>query len=360
MKPLELHGVHEAAGACFVTDLEHLLPASYGDSAEEQRYVREAAGVVDRGYRGILDLSGDRAAILLDGLFSSAVRRLKPGEGQPSCLLSPRGMLVAAFLLYSLEENTFRLVFGEPLRDPVVSAIEKYAFLEDVRVSRRSEDTGILSVEGVAAAQVLQRLVTDGALPTRAANFSRAVLAGIPVGIAHAGESPERGLDVWVPRDARQSLWGSLLEAARQVGGGPVGHEAAEALRIEAGVPRHGREYDEHSFPSEVDLEDALTFDKCYVGQEVVARMRSYGHANWGLRGLLVSGAELPAPDSPLLAAGEEAGRVTSRAYSTRLDSIVGLCRLHRKFREVETLEVDAGGESRDARVVGLPMAAPR
>jgi folate-binding protein YgfZ len=360
MKPLDLHGLHEAAGARFVMDRGHLLPASYGDSAEEQRYVREAAGLVDRGYRGILDLSGERAATLLDGLFSSAVRRLKPGEGQRSCLLSPRGMLVGAFLLYGLDENTFRLVFAEPLRDSLVSMIEKYAFLEDVRVSKRSEDTAILSVEGVSAAEVLQPLVTDGTLPTEAATFSRTVLAGVPTGIARAGESPERGLDVWAPREARQSLWESLTEATRRAGGGPVGQEAAEALRIEAGVPRHGREYDEHSFPSEVDLEDALTFEKCYVGQEVVARMRSYGHANWGLRGLLVPGKDLPAPDARLLAAGEDAGRLTSWAYSTRLGSIVGLGRLHRKFLQEETLEVEAGGEGRDARLVELPFVAPR
>ena len=122
-------------------------------------------------------------------------------------------------------------------------------------------------------------------------------------------------------------------------------------------MPRYGKEYDEESFPNEVDLEDALTYDKCYVGQEVVARMRSYGHANWRLRGLLVPGDTLPSPGAGLRAGSETAGKLTSCARSSRFRSVIALCRLHREFWEQESLQVELADGVVDARVSELPLA---
>ena len=146
------------------------------------------------------------------------------------------------------------------------------------------------------------------------------------------------------------------------MGGGPVGYRAAEALRVEAGAARYGKDYSEENFPNEVGLEKALTYDKCYVGQEIVARMRTYGHANRRLEGLLIEGDSLPSPGAGRLeggvfqVAGEEAGTVTSVARSARVGHIVALVLLKRKFWEAEAGLLDAPGGPLEAKIEKLPF----
>src|SRR5256712_14071879 len=91
------------------------------------------------------------------------------------------------------------------------------------------------------------------------------------------------------------------------------GTEALESLRIEAAIPRYGRELDEDTLPLEAGVMDALSFTKgCYVGQEVVERTRSRGHVNWKLAGLFVEAANPPQPGGKLLWGGTEGGETTS------------------------------------------------
>jgi folate-binding protein YgfZ len=128
-----------------------------------------------------------------------------------------------------------------------------------------------------------------------------------------------------------------------------------ETLRVEAGTPRQGRELDEDVLPAEARLDDTIATTKgCYVGQEIVARLRSRGQVNHLLVGLRFEGSA-PAVDTPLVRDGKRTGEVTSTAQSPRAGSI-GLGFVRREHSEPGT-EVDAAGES--AVVVGLPFVAP-
>jgi len=363
---LTLDALHRAEGASFVEELGYDLPASFVDSLREQEYVREAAGVFDRTYRGVVDLSGKDLVKFLDGTLSSAVSQLSPGQGQLSTLLSSKGKLVGGFELYALVDGDFRLVLLESIRDELIQAVNKYAFLSDISVKDRSSEIGILSVEGKEAARVLERVSGQLPLPTEPFEFRGVNLGGHEATVASAGETPEGGLELWVSRDSLEAVWQCLREAAVASGGGPVGYKAAEALRVEAGVARYGKDYGEENFPNEVGLEHALTYDKCYVGQEIVARMRTYGHANRRLAGLLIQDDSLPSVDTGLSegalfqVGGEEAGTVTSVARSARLGHRVALVMLKRKFWEAETGILDIPGGPVEAKIEKLPFVPTR
>ena len=328
------------------------------DPLREEEWVRRAAAVFDRSARGVLDLTSDKTdvAVFLHGILSSAVKALSPGSGQPSCFLSPKGKLIAAFHLYSLPGGRFRMVFPEPLREAAVKALRKYAFLGDVAVTDRALDLAIISVEGSLAADVLEAAARRKDLPRAPHELRSLDLAGVEVTAARAGESPEGGFDLWVPRDSLDGARSRLVEAAREAGGGEGGAAAAETLRVEAGMAHHGKDYDEESFPNEVGWEHALTYDKCYVGQEVVARIRTYGHTNRKLMGLILASSRVPERGAPIQAAGEEAGKVTSGVFSSRLGSAIALGFLKRKFWGVEEATIDPDGERVAARVVELPI----
>jgi folate-binding protein YgfZ len=139
-----------------------------------------------------------------------------------------------------------------------------------------------------------------------------------------------------------------------------VGFAADEVFRIEAGRARFGVDYTTESFPGEAGLDDALTYAKCYVGQEVVARMRTYGHANRALRGLeFAARGDSDLPDrlrgAPVTVEGREVGRVTSCVDSPR-HGMIGLAILHRSGWTPGT-RVSVGAGASEAIVRELPFA---
>ncbi|MBI4603789.1 MAG: aminomethyl transferase family protein [Planctomycetes bacterium] len=355
---LPLDGAHRAEGASFVEDLGHELPASYGDPEREQLFARDAACVCDRSYRGVLDLSGKDLARVMNGIFSSAVLNLAPGEGQPSALLTAKGKVVAAFQLHMLAPAALRLVFHEPLRPTVVQAIQRYAFLSDIAVTDRSGEVGVLSVEGPAAGRCVALAAAEGGgeIPGRRLASREAVVAGVPATLVRAGESPEGGFELWAPRGALEPVWRALVGGARSLGGGPAGHEAAEALRVEAGLARAGRDYDEESLPNDAGFEGALTYDKCYVGQEVVARVRTYGQANRRLLGVRLPGLEVPPAPAVLRVGGEEAGRATTFVRSARLGTAIGLAMVKRRFWDAPSGLLETPRGDVEASLQGLPF----
>jgi folate-binding protein YgfZ len=325
-----------------------------------QRFARESAAVFDRSYRGLVDLSGGTKPVgdFLHGIFSSPVKSLEPGKGQPSSFLSAKGKLIAAFGLHALEGGRYRMAFLEPLDDTVLKPLGKYCFLSDVTIEDLGPVLGTLSVEGPEAARVLRLAGIGAELPASSLASMGAVLAGVAVTIIRGGETPRGGFDIWLERPSLDRVREALVAAARLAGGGPADCDAAEALRIEAGIAHRGKDYGaDDAFPAEVGWEHALTYDKCYVGQEVVARMKTYGHANRRLKGLVFApGENPPIPGTRILWGGEDVGRIGSSAFSERIGRAIGLGMVHRKAWGAGHVLVGEDS-SREAEVRDLPLA---
>jgi folate-binding protein YgfZ len=163
-------------------------------------------------------------------------------------------------------------------------------------------------------------------------------------------------LTLWVAASEAPAFFRRLLEAGRCVGVEPVGFAALETRRVEAGVPRYGRDFGADHFPQETGLEEqAVSYTKgCYLGQEVIARIHYRGQANRVMRGLrlpggpLADGTEVAFEDRPL-------GTLSSAVDSPALGGAVALAVLHRRGAEPGTRVRVPGGE---AEVVSLPFAA--
>jgi folate-binding protein YgfZ len=165
---------------------------------------------------------------------------------------------------------------------------------------------------------------------------------------------PAAGAVVWGEADGALATLETPIGPYRLVEEVPAGNGSGdwEVARIEAGIPRFGREFGPDTMPAEVGLvERAVSFTKgCYPGQEPIARLHYRGHANRGLRGLAFRRG-LPEPGAPVTAEGREVGRVTSVAESPRHGAI-GLAVVRREVADRQ--KVDAGGVS--AVVKPLPF----
>src|SRR5437879_11947778 len=119
----------------------------------------------------------------------------------------------------------------------------------------------------------------------------------------------QSGYDMIIPKYEAQAVWqGFLLKGVT-----PVGQDALEILRLEAGYPRYGVDVDENTIILEAGYKDAISFTKgCYLGQEVVARATHIGRVNKNLVQFQTDSDQVPSPKSKLQANGKEAGYVTS------------------------------------------------
>lgn len=374
-RALTLETVHHERGAEFVVAMGCRVPGRFGDPESEYEHVRCRAGVIDRSYRGVVSVSGPEAPQFLERLLSSEVEELAVGEGRIACLLTPKGKVLAAFRVFRSGETQYRLLLPEPVDENFLETLLKYAFLGDVEVADVSAESCLFTVEGPRASEVIAEVFGISPAPLEAVEEGEEGEDGSPgslrltavewesrrVAIYPGGESPEGGHDVEMPVEVARPAWDALIGAAAARGGGPVGHGAAEILRVEAGIPRLGVDFTRENLPGEAGFEGALTYSKCYVGQEVVARMRTYGHANRLLRGLRFSGDGTPRPGDTLR--GEESarvGRVTSVAKSPRC-GVIALAMIHRSHWSPETrLVAESGASVLECVVTGLPFVQPR
>ena len=350
-----LQAEHRKNSGALVEWLGSEVPVDFGDPGVEYDRATGSVAVVDRSYRVPVDVMGDDITKFLSGIISSETEKLAIDDGQPSNFLSAKGKLLAAFQTYRTGEDRCRLRFLEPTRDDVIRQLSKYAFLSDVAVQRTEEVT--LSLYGPRAADVLREAFGIAELPTP---WKRGVHVhdSTQINVYHAGDVAAPGYDLELPVAALASVWETLAGAAQASGGGFAGHGVGEVLRVEAGQPIFGLDYDDNNFPAEAGLESALSYAKCYVGQEIVARMRTYGHANRKLFGLRFR-SEAPPAGTLLRSDGRDVARVTSPVRSPRYGA-VALGMVGRRFWDVEgPLRVESEAGIMDIDFLALPFSEP-
>ncbi|HLG22542.1 MAG TPA: glycine cleavage T C-terminal barrel domain-containing protein, partial [Candidatus Manganitrophaceae bacterium] len=154
-------------------------------------------------------------------------------------------------------------------------------------------------------------------------------------------------------------LWGRLLSAGNEYGISPVGQAALETLRIEAGRPRYGTDIDEHIIPIEAGLEaEAISYTKgCYPGQEVIARIQTYGHVNKHLSGLIIEGKTLPQKGDKVFQEEKELGWITSATLSPFVGKVIAMGYLRPQISAPGTaVEVEIDQTRVPAQVVERPF----
>jgi len=305
----------------------------------QYRQLREECGVLDRSERGKLLVSGPDAAEYLQGQLTNDVEALEVGDGQYAALLDRKGHMQSDMrVLRPAAEEIWVDTEPEPLAQ-VRRHLEMYSIGREVAVADLSAERAILSLIGPRSVEI----AGTAALPQHSCETTS--VAGVPCIAAGTRD----GVDLIAAAGEAERLRDALLAG----GGVAVSAEAAEILRIEAGVPRFGAEMGNETMPAEAGIvEDAVSFTKgCYIGQETVARLHYKGKPNRHLRGLQLSA---PAdPGASLLLGEKEVGRLGGTAVSPALGPI-GLAILRREAEPGAELVVGEDGVT--ARVVDLPF----
>lgn len=316
---------------------------------------RGGAGVIDRA-RGRIVVSGRDRRSYLQGLLTNDIVALGPGQGCYAAYLTPQGRMIADLFVYELGDVLLLTVTAD-ITDGILAKFDQFVFSEDVAFGDVTATFGQVAIVGPDAAALLARTLDVPAgvvvadLPEH--GNARAAFLGQPVVIARVTDTGEPGFDLFVDR----TVLGALVQALFDAGASPVDAAAADALRIEAGVPLFHRDMDEETIPLEAGIEGrAISFSKgCYVGQEVIIRVLHRGHGRVArkLVGLLLEGAAAPAAGTVVRAGDREVGHVTSAVVSPALRQPIALAYVLRDFVEPGT---DVVVDGAPGRVTALPF----
>ena len=291
MGSLLLHEFHQAMGARFMDLNGQEAVADYGDAAAEYAALAESAGIVDLSFRGRFCILGADRVKFLNGQVTNNVKDLPKGEGCYAALVSAKGKIQSDLYIYILE-NEILLDFEPGLVDTVQQRLEKHIIAEDAQVVDVSAHYGLWSVQGPKAADVIRKLPWNFSLPEKPNALARVDDTALgEIYAMNRARTQSAGYDLFVPSAGMQAVASQLTAAAKETCARLCGWNALETARIEGGIPRFGADMDETNLAPEVLGAGAISYSKgCYIGQEVIARVRTYGQVARALRGLAPAG----------------------------------------------------------------------
>jgi folate-binding protein YgfZ len=285
-----------------------LVAADFGDVRAEFYSLLSGCGVYDLGWRAKIALTGADRVRWLNGMISNNVRDLATGHGVYAFLLNAQGRIQAD--LYAFQRGHSLLVDTErSQREKVLQLLDHYIIADDVEVNDISGQLTALGLTGPGSRNVLERagmLIPE----LNYLQFADTVWNNVSITVLHSGEEAKDSWQLWIAPEQVRALCDALVKA----GARPSGTAALDLFRISRGIPRFGQDIRERDLPQETGQMRALNFTKgCYLGQEIVERIRSRGavHRQFGAFSI---GGPLPEPGTKIYADGKEVGEVTSSA----------------------------------------------
>jgi folate-binding protein YgfZ len=352
-----LRALHESAGATFAEYFGCELPARFTNSREEYSFARKTAAVADKNYHAFFNFTGPDRARYLNAILTNNIRDVQPGQGVPSLLLNPQGHIMAELEVYGFADRLLVVTYAM-IRERTATTLDKFIIMDDVVLEDVTEQFGAVSVEGPATSKIISSLGGPALELLSELSHVETQISGVDCRMVRRSPGDIPGAEFIATRESLPKLWQSLLDAARASGGGPIGYDALSTLRLEAGIPWFGYDFDESTLPHEAGLENShISYTKgCYTGQEIVERVRSRGHVNRKRVGILFTGEIIPPAKTPLKAGGAEVGFVTRAAFSYALERPIGMAYVRREHNSVGSKLSWAGGE---AEVIALPIESP-
>jgi len=286
-------------------------PSGAGGAREFEALI-SGCGVYERSSRAKIRLTGGDRVRWLNGMVTNNIRDLAVNHGVYCFLLNAQGHIQADFYAYNLGDYLLLDTAAE-LREKVLAHFDKFIIMDDVEVADVTATMAAISVSGPRATDVLRAAgveipqLAPLELCTPRCDCDCGCLACT---VVRGNEALGESYEIWLAPGHMKAAWDALALA----GAVPVGAEAMEMWRISRGIPVYGVDIRERDLPQETGQMRALSFTKgCYLGQEIVERIRSRGAVHREFRAFAVEGP-LPPAGVKIVANEKEVGEITSSA----------------------------------------------
>ncbi len=353
---LQVHGEGLGAGYAGYNTGEYrgaTSAARFADPNAEFTKLRTECGVYDLGYRSKISLTGGDRVRWLNGMVTNNIRDLAAGHGVYAFLLNPQGHILGDLYAYNRGESIVIDTDRSQL-EKILATFDHYIIMDDVEVKDLTDETTALGVSGPLALEVLKKagMGIPALQPLQVHEIRCDCECGCMDCAVVRRDSNLESYEIWLAPEFVSPLWKSLVAS----GATPIGYEALELQRIASGIPLYGIDIRERDLPQETEQARALNFNKgCYVGQEIVERIRSRGAVHRKFSGFLAHSEEPVAPGTKIVAGEREVGEITSSTvvpFGGLKTVALGYIR-----REIGTPGREVKLGSVPATVVSLPLA---
>ncbi len=323
--------------------------ADFGDVRGEFEALISACGIYALSGRAKIAINGADRVRWLNGMITNNIRELAAGRGVYAFLLNPQGHILGDLYAYNRGESIVADTDHSQL-EKVITIFKKYIIMDKVTLEDVGEKLTTIGIAGPKAHAVMQSAGLE--VPTlQPLQLVDRGFHEIRLTLVRGDPATVECFELWLDPANVPAVWQALVRA----GARPGGTTAQELLRIASGIPRYGQDIRERDLPQETGQQRALHFSKgCYIGQEIVERIRSRGGVHRQLTGFEIDGP-LPAPGTKLQADGKEVGEITSVASLPSAPERAIALGYIRREAAIPGKELGAG--SAKVRVANLPFA---
>jgi folate-binding protein YgfZ len=285
----------------------------FSDPHVEFAALLSGCGIYDLGFRARLSLTGGDRVRWLNGMVTNNIRDLAVGHGVYAFLLNPQGRILGDMFVYNQGEALV-VETDRSQVEKIIATFDHYIIMDDVEVTNLSEKQTALGLAGPKSRAILNTagIEVPELEPLQMITPQCNCDCGcVQCTVVRGEDAPQESYEIWLAPEEVCRTWQVLLAA----GATPVGSEALEMQRIVAGIPLYGVDIRERDLPQETEQMRALNFNKgCYVGQEIVERIRSRGNVHRKFAGFQMEGTAAIAAGNKIVSGEKEVGEVTSIA----------------------------------------------
>jgi folate-binding protein YgfZ len=285
----------------------------------------------------LISAKGKETFSFLQTQSTNDVLQIQIGQGQNNAITDRQARLIANFSVHRTGEDEALILVETSQKEQLISHLETYHFREDVEFTPLN--CQLLALQGPKSSLIIEKIFDPQTLPEKPNDTTQLTLDGKPVDLIVKSLTGEEG-HILCFQNADDLITKILDSSTPPI---KVSETAREVLRIEAGIPIFGKDMDNKNILPETGLEhSSVSYNKgCYIGQEVIARIKTYGAPNFALMGLTIEGSDLPPYNGTLRLGDKKIGTIKSSVRSVTQDKIISFAYMQKDHRSPDiNLEV--------------------
>lgn len=331
-------------------------------SHENHRYLREKAGYFFLKDLCLISAEGSDLFSYLQTQTTNDVNELKPGQGQNNAIVDRKARVISTFSLHRTGEESAVILVETQQKENLLDHLNSFLFREDVTLTLSNHF--VLALQGPKSQEIIKNFTrSDDSIPEKPNDICRFTFEGLPALAIAKSLTGEEGCVLVFQTESENPISKKLLEFEQQNLLTHIDPHAQEVFRIESGIPSYGKDINDKNILPETGLEhSAVSYNKgCYIGQEVIARIKTYGAPNFALMGLIIEGDTLPLHDDEIKLNSKKLGVIKSSIFSYSLQKNISLAYIQKDHRSPDIdLDVTIDNKPYKVRTCLLPFYQPQ
>jgi len=320
------------------------MPLQYSGILDEQKAVRDNAGLFDISHMGRFRITGNTSEDCIQSLITNDVSKITENQAIYSPMCNEEGGIIDDVIVSKISQDEFLIVVNSSNIKKDFDWIQKH--LDGNKIEDKTQNIALLALQGPKAQAIIEKHASE-ITKLKPFHFMKAKLHGQDCMISRTGYTGEDGFEIFFD-SSNSILWENLLSDGQPFGIKPAGLGARDILRLEAGFMLYGNDIDETTTPLEAPLKWTVKFEKKFIGKEALEKNKPQKK----LAGFEIVGSKRVARQGDqIIHEGKNVGRVTSGTFSPTLVKSIGFGYVPPDMQLGQAIQILIGGKNYDAKL---------